>query len=79
MEREAVPVHGEGGATWVWEPAKGDSRWCLTLVAQLSWERAGLGAGCGVGGSECPQWVCSQEEASYRPQYSVVLSKLCSA
>lgn len=37
VEREAVPVQGEGGATWVREPAKGDSTWCLTLVAQLSW------------------------------------------
>lgn len=65
MEREAVPVQEEGAAIWVQEPARGDSTWCLTLVAQLSWERARLGAGFGVGVSECPQWVCSQEEMSY--------------
>lgn len=76
MGKEERP--GSGSQTWVREPAKGDSVWCLTLAAQLSQERAGLGAGCGVRVRECPQWVCSQEEASYQPQHSVALSKLCS-
>lgn len=38
MEREAVAVQGEGGVMQVQEPAKGDSKWCLTLFAQLSLE-----------------------------------------
>lgn len=30
-----------------------------------------LGASCAVGVTECPRWVCSQGEASYRPQHSM--------
>jgi len=65
-------VHGEGDATWVREPAKGDSTWRSALVAQLSQERAGLGAGRGA--SECPRWVCSQETAARRgPEQALLL------
>lgn len=79
MEREAVAVQREGGVMQVQEPAKGDSTWCLTLVAQLPLERAGLRVGCEVRVSERLLWICSQEEALYRLWHSMGLSKLCCA